>query len=224
MRDNDGLWADKRAERWALLGLVAASALGAAAGARFYPHYYIQLVPPLALLAAPYYASLWCRRTPPRSWFSRPVVTSAWLALTVIAFSISHWQFLAWHREPSETARYLSEHSSPEDRVFIWGRSASEMYLHARRRPACRYVLTFPLTGMVFGGKLPGVDTRKWIVPDAWSNLEKDFRQHPPLLIADLSERDAQFPVKDFPILATLLAEQYEPVARTAQSVIYRKR
>jgi 4-amino-4-deoxy-L-arabinose transferase-like glycosyltransferase len=224
-RNKDGLWTKRSAERMALLGLLVASVLGAAAGARFYPHYYIQLVPPLALLAAPHYASLWCERTPPRYWFLRPAIMSAWLAITVVAFSISHWQFLAWHREPSETARYLSEHSAPEDKVFIWGRSAAEVYLHARRRPACRYVLTFPLTGFVFGGELPGLDTRNRIVPDAWSKLEEDFRKHPPKFIADLySSYDAQYPIKDFPILAALLAEHYEPVARTAEGMVYRMR
>jgi 4-amino-4-deoxy-L-arabinose transferase-like glycosyltransferase len=224
-QDKDGLWTNKIAERSALLGLLAASGLGAAAGARFYPHYYIQLIPPLALLAAPYYARLWVERTKPHSWFFRPAFTCSWLALAVIAFSISHWKFLAWHREPSETARYISEHSTPGDRIFIWGRSAAEVYLQARRRPACRYVLTFPLTGLVFGGELPGLDTRDRIVPGAWDNLTEDFRKHPPVYIADhYSGPDAQYPVRDFPILAKLLAEHYQPVAQTAQGVIYRIR
>src|SRR6266403_3127668 len=62
IRDKHAIWAGKNAERTALLGLLVASAVGAAAGARFYEHYYIQLVPPLALLAAPYYAQLWAGR------------------------------------------------------------------------------------------------------------------------------------------------------------------
>src|SRR6266566_5225420 len=61
-RDKGEIWAGKTAERTALLGLLAASAIGAAAGARFYEHYYIQLIPPLTLLAAPYYARLWSRK------------------------------------------------------------------------------------------------------------------------------------------------------------------
>jgi hypothetical protein len=234
-RDRARLWKTKVAERTALLGFLVASVIGAAAGARFYPHYYLQLIPPLALLAAPYYAR-WLRNrhesprqggqdAQPPLRFLRPAVLSVWLAITVIAFSISHWLFLAWHREPSESARYLSEHSSPSDRVFIWGGSAGEVYLHAHRRPACRYFITFPLTGQIFGGPLPGVDTRDWIVPGAWSQLEEDFRKHPPLYIADhYSGPKAQYPVRDFPILARLLAEQYEPVARTAQGIIYRRR
>jgi 4-amino-4-deoxy-L-arabinose transferase-like glycosyltransferase len=224
-RDHDGLWANKTSERMALFGLLAASALGAAAGARFYPHYYIQLVPPLALLAAPHYAQLWRERAKPRYRFLRPRVIYTWLAITIIAFAISHWWFLSRHREPSETARYLSEHSAPDDRIFVWGRSAAEVYLHARRRPACRYVLTFPLTGFVFGGELPDLDTRNRIVPGAWTALEEDFRKHPPVYIADLySGPNAQFPASTFPVLATFLAERYRPVARTAEGVVYRMR
>jgi len=224
-RDRNGVWAGKSAERTALLGLVAASAVGAAAGGRFYPHYYIQLIPPLALLAAPHYARLWSGRTQSRHWLLRPVVTYAWLGLTVVAFSVSHWLVLALKREPSETGRYLSEHSTPEDRIFVWGQ-VPNMYLEAKRRPACRYILTFPLTGYVFGGPIPGVDTRKWTVPGAWTTLEQDFSRHPPAYIVDLrfDPKNAPYPVQDFPILARLLAERYHPVTRTSVGVIYRIR
>ena len=94
-RAKSGIWTGKRAERTALLGLLAASAIGAAAGARFYPHYYVQLIPPLALLAASYYARLWSQTIQPPHWLLRPRVTYAWLALTIIAFSIKHWTGLA---------------------------------------------------------------------------------------------------------------------------------
>src|SRR6059058_3047412 len=223
-RDKGEIWAGKTAERTALLGLLAASAIGAAAGARFYEHYYIQLIPPLALLAAPYYAQLWTGRMQPPYWLLRPSLTYAWLALTIVAFSISHWLTLAARREPKETGRYLLEHSAPNDRIFVWGHKA-RIYLEARRRPACRYILSFPLTGSVFGGPLPGFDTRSRILPGAWTNLEQDFARHPPTYIVDLySEPGALYPVQDFPILAKLLVERYQPVARTAEGVIYRMR
>jgi 4-amino-4-deoxy-L-arabinose transferase-like glycosyltransferase len=223
-RDKEGIWASKRAERTALFGLLAASAIGAAAGTRFYPHYYIQLIPPFALLAAPHYARLWSGRTRPRHWLLRPVVAYTWLVLTVVAFSISHWRALASRREPSEAGQYLLAHSTPADRIFVWGH-VPRIYLDARRRPASRYITTFPLTGYVFGGPLPGVDTRDRIVPGAWTNLEQDFRKHPPIYIVDVqSDPDAQYPVRDFPILARLLAAQYHQVAQTDEGVIYRMR
>jgi len=224
-RDKDEIWAGKTAERTALLGLLAASAIGAAAGARFYPHYYVQLIPPLVLLAAPYYAQLWSRKIQAPYWLLRPKVTCVWLALTVIAFSIKHWTGLTPRRVPSEVGRYLLTHSAPHDRIFVWGQTP-EIYLDAHRRPACRYITTFPLTGYVFGGPIPGLDTRSRIFPDAWTNLEQDFARHPPTYIVDVhpDAKSAKYPVKDFPILAKLLAERYEPVAHTAQGVIYRMR
>src|SRR4029453_4029969 len=90
-RDRSAIWAGRRAERTALFGLLVASSLGVAAGARFYPHYYVQLIPSLVLLAAPYYARLWSRKMQPPQWFLRPRVTYLWLAVTIIAFSIKHW-------------------------------------------------------------------------------------------------------------------------------------
>src|SRR5881392_1651172 len=224
-RDKSEIWAGKMPERTALLGLLAASAIGAAAGARFYPHYYVQLVPPLALLAAPYYARFWSRKIEPPYWLLRPKVTCAWLALTVIAFSVKQWAGLAPRRVPSEAGRYLFTHSAPADRIFVWGQTP-EIYIDAHRRPACRYITTFPLTGYVFGGPIPGLDTRSRILPGAWTNLERDFARHPPAYIVDVQPdpNSEQRPVKNFPILAKLLAERYEPVAQTAEGVIYRMR
>src|SRR6267378_3255566 len=99
-RDKSEIWAGRTAERTAILGLLAASAIGAAAGARFFGHYYIQLIPPLALLAAPYYAQLWTGRIQPSHWLLRPSLTYAWLTLTIVALSISHWLALAPRRKP----------------------------------------------------------------------------------------------------------------------------
>src|SRR5438045_6759705 len=154
-RDKDKIWAGRKAERTALLGLLAASAIGAAAGARFYPHSYVQLIPPLALLAASYYARVWSRTIQPPHWLLRPRVTYAWLPLTIIVFSIKHWTGLAPRRMPFEAGRYLFTHSDPADRIFVWSQSP-EIYADAQRRPACRYITTFPLTGYVFGGPIPG--------------------------------------------------------------------
>src|SRR5437879_10352433 len=105
-RDKDEIWAGRTPERRALFGLLIASAIGAAAGARFYPHYYVQLIPSLALLAAPYYARLWSRTIQPPYWLLRPKITYAWLVLTVILFSILHWTGLASRRVPSQAGQY----------------------------------------------------------------------------------------------------------------------
>lgn len=222
LRDSQKMWTAKSAERLALFGLLVASAIGTAAGGRFYPHYYIQLVPPLALLAAPHLRAVFRQR------ILRPLPPAAiciWLALTVVSFSIAHWCELIPRRKPTETGQYLATHAAANDRIFIWGRSAAQYYLDAHRRPACRYVVTFPLTGFIFGGPLPDVDTRRWITPGAWANLQKDFDKHPPVYIADLyATPDAQYPIRDFAVLSTILAQNYRPVAQINNAIIYQRR
>lgn len=221
LRDGQKMWANKRAERLALFGLLVASAIGTAAGGRFYPHYYIQLVPPLALLAAPHLRAVFqqhLRRPLPAA------AISAWCALAVVSFAIAHWLGLIPRRKPTQVGQYLAAHAATNDRIFIWGRSAAQYYLDAHRRPACRYVVTFPLTGFIFGGPLPGIDTRRWVTPGAWDNLEKDVARHPPAYIADLyATPNCQYPVGDFVVLSTILAEDYRPVAQINDAIIYQR-
>jgi hypothetical protein len=123
----------------------------------------------------------------------------------------------------TETGQYIREHSSPDDRIFVWGQSPS-IYLDARRRPASRYITTFPLTGYIFGPPMADVDTHDRIVPGAWSNLEQDLNAHPPAFIVD-TEMDgrARYPLALFPALARLVAERYRLVARTGDGLIYRR-
>jgi hypothetical protein len=223
-RGDLAVWAGKRAERIALVGLFAASTVGVAASGRFYPHYYIQLIPPLALLAAPLYAQLWSKGIPAPCYLLRREITWVWLGLSVIAFSIIHWHKHALQLKESEAGQYLREHSTPVDRVFVWGQDP-RIYLDSRRRPACRYITTFPLTGYIFGGRIRDMDTRDRIVPGAWTTLEEDFTRHAPVYVVDTQCNPGDgYPVKHFPILAKLLAEQYRPVARTDDGVIYARR
>jgi hypothetical protein len=88
--------------------------------------------------------------------------------------SVEHWIGLAPRRALSEAGQYLSRHAAPDDRIFVWGQT-SKIYLDAHRRPASRYIETFPLTGFVFGGAIPGFDTRSRVLPGAWATLMQDF-------------------------------------------------
>ena len=56
-----------------------------------------------------------------------------------------------------------------------------------------------------------------------WSKILPGIRR-PTLSMFSPTAKSAHYPVKDFPILAKLLAERYEPVVHTAEGVIYRMR
>jgi 4-amino-4-deoxy-L-arabinose transferase-like glycosyltransferase len=219
-------WTGHRAEFIAIVGLLLASLVGTSASGRFYPHYFIQLLPPLALLAAPALSRLWTRIDEYRLWLLRPGVTKGWLALTVVGFLIAHAIGLADQRSETAIGRYIRATSTPGDRIFVWGQHAA-IYLDARRRPASRYVTSFPLTGYIFGSPLgwdPTYDTSHRILPGAWENLEHDFREHAPLYIvdSDASRGMPRYPTADFPMLRQLLHERYQVVHRTPEGVVYR--
>src|ERR1700719_1122832 len=122
VRGRYGIWKQREAELIALILLVFLSILGVMAGSRFFPHYYIQLILPLALLAAPFYSRLWSGEIVIGNWF-RPDVTYLWLGGTVVAFFITHLSGANLKPRPSETAKYILEHSSPSDRIFVWGQT-----------------------------------------------------------------------------------------------------
>jgi hypothetical protein len=149
------------------------------------------------------------------------MVTYAWLALTVIAFSIVHWIGLVPRRVPYEAGRYLFEHSTADDRIFVWGQ-ASKIYLDARRRPASRYVETFPLNGYIFGGHFLVLirATESFRARGTNSNrILPSIRLH---TSSTFTPSQARFiPCNSFPILAKLLADHYKPVAQTEEGVIY---
>ena len=218
----DASWRSHPAERGAIIAWLAVSCVGAAASGRFYPHYYIQLIPPLALLAAPVFRRLWSSASPASPWFPKRPTAWGWLALTVVAFAGLHEAGLSGLRQPSAAGQYVLDHSSRTDRIFVWGQAAP-IYLDARRRPASRYITSFPLTGFVFGSPAaPEVHTDSRIVPGAWDNLSADFERHPPAFIIDAQNDPAVgYRIEDFPQLARLLAGRYRRVARTADGDVY---
>ena len=214
-------WSLRAAERWALLAWLTASAVGAAAGGRFYPHYYIQLLPPLAVLAAPELARLWFQQRGTSLVWSRRG-TQAWIALSACVFLAVNSAGLWLRRGEAPEVTYVREHSQPGDRIFVWGQSTN-FYLEARRTPASRYIATFPLTGYIFGPRIE-IDTNDRIVPGAWDNLEHDLDAHRPAFIVDTEAGPAaRYPLERFLPMARRVASQYELVSHSASTRIYRR-
>ncbi|MET0386236.1 MAG: glycosyltransferase family 39 protein [Polyangiales bacterium] len=212
-----------RPETWALLGLLVVSAVGTAASGRFYPHYYIQLLPPLVLLAGPWLAELYVQRRQGRQRQFRIVAT--WLTGTALAFFVSHavgyWQ----SRSESSVARYIRAHAAGGDRMFVWGQ-APELYVDCQLRPASRYVATFPLTGYVFASPMshdPSIDTSDRIVPGSWERLAEDLSAQPPAFIvdADGARPTPRYPIRNYPLLRSLLDEHYALAFRGGEGVVY---
>ncbi|CAL9415587.1 hypothetical protein SUDANB105_01738 [Streptomyces sp. enrichment culture] len=189
---------------------LAASAGAVLTGFHFFGHYYLQLVPPLALLAA---AAL---RHAPRERLARAVLASgcacaaflAW-ALTAPRPELAHAQRLA-----EATAR----RTEPGDRVLIWGMHP-ETYWFAGRAPASRY-LTAGLLTNYSGGRDGARVGEQHAVDGAWPVFRRELAADAPALIVDDSRGKPYAPAR-LPTLRRLLTDRYEVVGRVDGAVLY---
>ena len=160
-------WRKRSAGSWIYFWLLA-SFFGAAAGRRFYGHYFIQLIPALAILAAVGLSQLMkqLRRTPT---LALRFAAAALVLLTLFSFyrfqeraivfafdtiirrPISdRWLLVRFNRDIRNIAAYIDAHTSPEETIFVWG-FKPEIYYASNRPLASRYLSFVPLTGWTHG-------------------------------------------------------------------------
>jgi 4-amino-4-deoxy-L-arabinose transferase-like glycosyltransferase len=133
-------WSPLLARVW----LVAAIP-GVVFGGNFHPHYYLQLVPPLALLGAFGVHRLHDER------HVRYTVAAAGAAVATLAVTAPLWfaggsaqARWVWPRDPhlrqqAALAAYVRAHTRPGDRVYaVW--AAADLYYLADRRPVIPYM------------------------------------------------------------------------------------
>lgn len=217
------IWQNVRAEQRTVLGWMAVSLVGAAAGGRFYPHYYIQVLPPLAVLAGAYYAERLRHPAGDRPSWAHPLQALRFTLIAVLVGVTVQTLQLRTMNAPSPRALWVRTHAAPGDRLFVWGQ-ATQDYLDAGLLPASRYIATFPLTGYIFGQRLPGVSTLDRIVPGSWENLDRDLAARSPRFVIDTQNAPgADYPIEAFPRFATHLAAHYCPRAALPDGTIYER-
>jgi 4-amino-4-deoxy-L-arabinose transferase-like glycosyltransferase len=142
-----------------LAGWLITSAIGVSASGYFFPHYFQQLLPPLALAAsagAERLAAVKLWKLIP-AWGRRAALTLLLIILPVITL----WPFLFTYTpaeavrkiypgnffaEMPEFARRIETVTPPGRSVFIFG-AEPELLFYARRLSATRYIFLFPLYG-----------------------------------------------------------------------------
>jgi hypothetical protein len=124
---------------------LGAAAIGVLGGGNFHPHYYLQLVPPLSLLAAVGVRTLWLSAPRPAiAAAAAAAVATLVLALPVAWASPRQQAETIWPRDPhlvhdAVLARYVRAHTRPSQRVLaVW--ADADLYYLADRRPAVRYL------------------------------------------------------------------------------------
>ena len=198
---------------------LASAAFSVAIGLRFFGHYYLQLVPPLALVAAGA-LSRGSRRA--------VRVTIAVASVFAIAYSAAGYFMHPFGPEPQyeSVSRYVAASSHPDDRILVWG-SEPEIYWASNLQPATRF-LTTPT---FLTGNHPGRPSSDKVTTDAdteqnWEYFFEDFAKRPPRYVLDTSPsklRGAQ-PISSFPRFAKLMKDEYRYVRTIDGVAVYTRR
>ncbi|MPZ23297.1 MAG: hypothetical protein GEU28_07090 [Dehalococcoidia bacterium] len=167
-----------------LLVWLAGSYLGVKTSGRDFPHYYVQLLPALAMLSALALSDF-------AAWFQRsrlPLAPVAGAIVLVVASSVG-WNSRVYasgslqqaHEEKfpdrtvteadleaTEIARYIEMTTEPGDRIFNLGRE-SQLYFLADRLPATQFIY----------------DRSFWLDEATFEHALRDLRANPPEIIVD---------------------------------------
>ncbi|MFF1692895.1 ArnT family glycosyltransferase [Streptomyces sp. NPDC058257] len=190
---------------------LASSAAAVLLGFHFFGHYYLQLMPPLALLGTAALQIL------PRERTVRAIVATGCSCAVFLA-----WGFLAPRPDLAHAKRLAevigSHAAGPEDKVLVWG-IHPETYWLADRAPASRYLTAGLLTNYSGGRNGPQVG-EKYAVEGTWPVFREELRRHPPKLVVDDSRGKPYGPDR-VPSLRRILTEGYRPVLRVEGAVVY---
>ena len=194
-----------------------------AAGGRFYEHYFLQFIPPLAIVGAPVAADLWRRRA--RLWLVAAALTFAgYTGYGLFRGLTGHYA----NQDPkvAQVAGWLRANTAPADHVFVWGH-APQIYYLSQRPPGSRY-----LTGAT---QIGGYDPAH--VPPGFDVGAHRSQRDLAALLRDLGGTEwfvdtapadihdwAKAPLAAFPELQVYIDAHYQLVASPAGAAIYRRR
>jgi hypothetical protein len=208
-----------RPERLVIVWLFVAMAGSVAAGHLSW-HYFIQAMGPLALAAALFFGRFSLRR-----WVTAVAAVGiaipalGWWAYNLGADPLTY-DFSPPAPQHQLVATYIDDHTTPDQRVFVWG-DWPALYVESDRLMASR-----------FPGFLRGFDRGSGIAPnnwdttsEVWPELQSDLTAHPPALIVDTASAGwsdfSMYPMRNYPVLANLVGSSYHVVATVDGVVIY---
>lgn len=208
---------DRRAVlRWG--GWLALALMGVAAGLRFFPRYYLLLLPVVALMAARGFATLGRARLAVGLLLIVPVARFG--PTYVAAVANPHWRDIAMDQDSRAAAAIIRKTARPGDTLFVWG-YRPELFVYSGLRAGSIYLDSQPLTGVPADRHL----TQSTPVETTESSRRRaQFAEfcRPDIVADGLSAYNPNLAMTRYPELAEWL-RRYALVGRTSQTAIYRR-
>ncbi len=224
---------------WFVLGAV-----GVIAGLRFFPRYYLILLPPLVLLASRGSVLLW---TQARSFVgASAVLRILWVGLLLIplgrfgpryavlasdllAGRPHHWGDLALNEDSQAVARLLksteihgtdSGESPTPTTLLVWG-YRPDLFAYTRFLAGTPFLDSQMLTGVLGDRHLTSNHVS---IPEAAKNRADLVKTLPTFIVDGLGLLNPRLAIGEYPELRDWLAQKYSRVSDTKYSVIYRRK
>ena len=213
-RDSDG----RRFAVWALLSLAAV-----AAGWRFFPRYYFQLLPVMVLAGARGFALLGRKRATvvlalllvPLIRFGPRYVT---LAGDLFTGSEHQWSDIAMYQGSRQAARIVNQLAKPGDTLLVWG-YRPDIFVETRLPAGSPFLDSQPLTGVIADRHL--ARSRASAPRLAVRNRRELARTRPSFIVDGLGPYNPRLAISEYPDLEEWLGN-YREVARTSSATVYR--
>lgn len=199
-------------------------------GGRFYGHYFIQILPPLCLMAGIAATELTSKR-------HFKIVGTLILIPAFFFWMIRIDQKTIYQMFPDDQlfeqkaiGEWIQENTDEKDTMFVWG-FATAIYFHAQRKPVSRFLWTDLLVGKVPGSEKsnePFFDTSTYASSLAWEALWEDFAKNPPTYFVDTQPANihnyGKYPVIQYPQLFRYVQKNYRFWKNVGGCLIYKKR
>ena len=206
---------NRRMAGWLFLSLIAV-----AAGWRFFPRYYFQLLPVMALMAARGYVLLGRRQAIMLALLLIPLVRFGPRYVT-LANDLSHdrqteWSDLALNQDSHAAADRINRDGT----LLVWG-YRPDIFAYTRMAAGSRFLDSQPLTGVLADRHLTSSEPA---APELAIRNRRELIQTTPTWIVDgLAPLNPSLAITNYPDLREWLAN-YREVGRTRETVIYRRR
>lgn len=219
---------DEDISRFAFMLLwLAGSVYAATLGGRGYGHYFIQVVPPLAIAAVmcagefrQYGRVFWV-------WLAVPVVIMTAARLDIQrSYLIAGDKNAGWKSDYTMIADYIKKNTVQGETVYVWG-WATPVYYYADRRSASRFVISDFVSGRVFGTGNESSQVRAGMASRFMHLLMDDLAKNRPAYFVDTSPSGYfgynRFPLSLYPELDRFVKENYLKESEIDGIVIYRR-
>lgn len=200
---------EKKLLAWALISFASVWT-----GARYFPRYYFQLLPAMALLGARGLALM------DGKWRAAALLL---LAIPIARFGPRYpmmaagrpWADLALHDDARQAARILEEHHARS--LLVWG-YRPEIFAWSRVPAATRFLDSQPLTGVLADRHLASSDVAAPAI--AARNRAELVHTAPAYIVDGLGPLNPDLAITRYPDLSQWLGA-YREVARTRWTIIY---